>query len=55
MRVPYVPVPPPTASEEEAAIVARVAARRHPRPLQPLDLALLHSPPGRGRVEFLPG
>ncbi|KAK5628958.1 hypothetical protein RRF57_004673 [Xylaria bambusicola] len=45
MRIPYVPNPPPTASEEEAAIVSRVAARRAPRPLQPLDLALLHSPP----------
>lgn len=44
MRVPYVPNPPPTSSPEEVAIVARVAARRSPRPLQPLDLALLHSP-----------
>ncbi|KAI0913893.1 AhpD-like protein [Ustulina deusta] len=45
MRIPYVPSPPPTTSPEEAAIVSRVAARRAPRPLQPLDLALLHSPP----------
>lgn len=45
MRIPYVPNPPPTATDEDAAIVARVAARRAPRPLQPLDLALLHSPP----------
>jgi alkylhydroperoxidase family enzyme len=45
MRVPYVPNPPPTNTPEEAAIVARVEARRKPRPLQPLDLALLHSPP----------
>ncbi|KAI1260893.1 putative 4-carboxymuconolactone decarboxylase [Xylariaceae sp. FL1019] len=45
MRIPYVPNPPPAATEEEAAIVARVEARRAPRPLQPLDLALLHSPP----------
>lgn len=45
MRVPYVPNPPPTSTPEEAAIVARVEARRKPRPLQPLDLALLHSPP----------
>ncbi|KAI0146962.1 putative 4-carboxymuconolactone decarboxylase [Xylariaceae sp. FL1272] len=45
MRVPYVPNPPPAATEEEAAIIARVEARRAPRPLQPLDLALLHSPP----------
>ncbi|KAI0847465.1 AhpD-like protein [Daldinia vernicosa] len=45
MRLPYVPNPPQPASEDEAAIVARIAARRAPRPLQPLDLALLHSPP----------
>ncbi|KAI0528253.1 AhpD-like protein [Xylaria bambusicola] len=45
MRIPYVPNPPPTSTEEEAAILSRIAARRAPRPLQPLDLALLHSPP----------
>lgn len=45
MRIPYVPNPPPTSTPEEAAIVSRVQARRAPRPLQPLDLALLHSPP----------
>ncbi|KAI1748014.1 AhpD-like protein [Xylaria castorea] len=45
MRIPYVPNPPPTTSEEESAIVSRIVARRAPRPLQPLDLALLHSPP----------
>lgn len=45
MRVPYVPNPPPTSTPEEAAIVKRVQERRAPRPLQPLDLALLHSPP----------
>lgn len=45
MRLPYVPNPPPTTTPEEAAIVARVSARRHPRPLQALDLTLLHSPP----------
>ncbi|KAH7174109.1 AhpD-like protein [Fusarium flagelliforme] len=44
MRIPYVPNPPPTSSAEEDAIVAAIAARRHPRPIQPLDLALLHSP-----------
>jgi alkylhydroperoxidase family enzyme len=44
MRLPYVPNPPPTTTEAEAAIVARVAARRYPRPLQALDLTLLHSP-----------
>ncbi|KAF3057948.1 hypothetical protein GL218_05315 [Daldinia childiae] len=42
---PYVPNPPQPASEDDAAIVARIAARRAPRPLQALDLTLLHSPP----------
>ncbi|KAK3402797.1 AhpD-like protein [Sordaria brevicollis] len=45
MRLPYVPNPPNTTSEAEQAIVDRITARRHPRPLQPLDLTLLHSPP----------
>ncbi|ROT37740.1 4-carboxymuconolactone decarboxylase family protein [Sodiomyces alkalinus F11] len=45
MRLPYVPNPPQTANEEEAAVVSRIAARRAPRPLQALDLTLLHSPP----------
>ncbi|KAH6899685.1 AhpD-like protein [Thelonectria olida] len=45
MRVPYVTDPVPTKNEEEAAIVERIKARREPRPLQPLDLALLHAPP----------
>lgn len=45
MRIPYVSDPPATATEEDAAIVSRVRARRAPRPLQPLDLALLHAPP----------
>ncbi|KAI0099438.1 AhpD-like protein [Daldinia grandis] len=45
MRLPYVPNPPQPASDDEAAIIARITARRAPRPLQPLDLALLHSPP----------
>ncbi|KAH7025937.1 AhpD-like protein [Microdochium trichocladiopsis] len=46
MRIPYVPDPPnPGQSPEDAAVVDRVRQRRHPRPLQPLDLALLHSPP----------
>jgi len=44
MRLPYVPNPPIPKSEEESAIVDRITARRHPRPLQPLDLTLLHSP-----------
>lgn len=45
MRLPYVPDPPPTSSPEDQAIVDRIAARRAPRPLTSLDLALLHSPP----------
>ena len=44
MRVPYVDNPPSTSTPEEAAIVERIQARRAPRPLQPLDLALLHCP-----------
>ncbi|KAI1177680.1 AhpD-like protein [Nemania sp. FL0916] len=45
MRLPYIPNPPPASSPEESAIIARISARRAPRPLQPLDLTLLHSPP----------
>ncbi|OAQ70637.1 4-carboxymuconolactone decarboxylase [Pochonia chlamydosporia 170] len=45
MRLPYVPNPPQTSTEEDAQIVQRIQARRAPRPLQSLDLALLHSPP----------
>lgn len=45
MKLPYIADPPPTSTEEEQAIVDRVRARRHPRPLQALDLTLLHSPP----------
>jgi alkylhydroperoxidase family enzyme len=45
MRLPYTSNPPVPSTDEEAAIVSRVQARRAPRPLQPLDLALLHSPP----------
>lgn len=45
MRLPYIANPPPTTTPEEERIVAAVAARRAPRPLQPLDLTLLHSPP----------
>ncbi|KAL0942519.1 carboxymuconolactone decarboxylase [Colletotrichum truncatum] len=45
MRLPYVANPPTTTSEEDAAIVSRIQARRAPRPLQPLDLTLLHAPP----------
>ncbi|KAK5987482.1 hypothetical protein PT974_11612 [Cladobotryum mycophilum] len=45
MRLPYVSDPPPTSSPEEEAIVQRTRDRRAPRPLQLLDLALLHSAP----------
>ncbi|KAL4973918.1 AhpD-like protein [Aspergillus desertorum] len=45
MRLPYAPSEPPTADSETAEIYARIAARRRPRPLIPLDLSLLHSPP----------
>ncbi|KAH0565899.1 hypothetical protein GP486_000702 [Trichoglossum hirsutum] len=44
MRLPYVSDPPETKSPEEDAIVSRIRARRAPRPLLELDLALLHSP-----------
>ncbi|KAI1098655.1 AhpD-like protein [Jackrogersella minutella] len=44
MRLPYTPNPPPASSEEDKAIIERIAARRAPRPLQPLDLTLLHAP-----------
>ncbi|XTI94409.1 4-carboxymuconolactone decarboxylase-like protein [Cenococcum geophilum] len=43
MRLPYAPTTPPSPSLEP--LYARIAARRAPRPLIPLDLALLHSPP----------
>jgi alkylhydroperoxidase family enzyme len=50
MRLPYAPSTPPTSSDpkitaETASIYERIAARRNPRPLIPLDLSLLHSPP----------
>ncbi|KAK0614050.1 carboxymuconolactone decarboxylase [Immersiella caudata] len=45
MRLPYTPITPVANTEEEAAIISRIEQRRHPRPLQPLDLTLLHSPP----------
>ncbi|KAF4637617.1 hypothetical protein G7Y89_g455 [Cudoniella acicularis] len=45
MRLPYVdPKSPTFSSAENAAILSRVEARRAPRPLQALDLTLLHSP-----------
>ncbi|MCJ1324580.1 hypothetical protein MMC10_001242 [Thelotrema lepadinum] len=46
MKLPYSPpTPPPTATQSTKEIYARISARRSPRPLLPLDLALLHSPP----------
>lgn len=46
MRLPYAPsTPPADAPADTAGIYERIAARRHPRPLIPLDLSLLHSPP----------
>lgn len=46
MRLPYIDATDPNAftTPEDQAIVARVRERRSPRPLQPLDLTLLHSP-----------
>src|ERR1700712_2195725 len=46
MRLPYFDPEDSNASQkpEEAAIISRVRARRAPRPLQALDLTLLHSP-----------
>ncbi|KAF1922805.1 uncharacterized protein M421DRAFT_104849 [Didymella exigua CBS 183.55] len=42
MRVPYAPSTAPT--EEAKPVYDRIALRRAPRPLIPLDLALLHNP-----------
>lgn len=43
MRLPYAD-PTTLKDPEDQAVVARVQARRAPRPLQALDLTLLHSP-----------
>ena len=45
MRLPYAASTPPASDPAAAEIYAAVSARRAPRPLQPLDLALLHAPP----------
>ncbi|KAJ9227430.1 hypothetical protein DTO169C6_71 [Paecilomyces variotii] len=46
MRIPYAPSEPPEDSDPTTTeIYNRIAARRRPRPLIPLDLALLHTPP----------
>lgn len=44
MRIPYAPNTPADPTPENEAIYQRIAARRDPRPLIPLDLALLHNP-----------
>ncbi|GAB7348083.1 hypothetical protein MBLNU459_g6111t2 [Dothideomycetes sp. NU459] len=45
MRIPYAPSEPPAdAPTQTREIYARIAERRKPRPLIPLDLALLHNP-----------
>lgn len=45
MRLPYASDTAPQDQPQAAAIYQRIAARRAPRPLIPLDLSLLHSPP----------
>lgn len=45
MRIPYAPnVPAEDAPTSTKEIYTRIAERRKPRPLIPLDLALLHNP-----------
>ncbi|KAK5107455.1 hypothetical protein LTR62_001253 [Meristemomyces frigidus] len=44
MRIPYAPTDPSDPSPETQAIYERIRERRKPRPLIPLDLALLHNP-----------
>ncbi|KJX97620.1 4-carboxymuconolactone decarboxylase family protein [Zymoseptoria brevis] len=44
MRIPYAPTAPADPTPENKAIYERIEARRKPRPLIPLDLALLHNP-----------
>ncbi|VUC20449.1 unnamed protein product [Clonostachys rosea] len=45
MRLPYVSPSSFEADTEAQQVAARIEQRRSPRPLQALDLALLHSPP----------
>lgn len=45
MRLPYTPREPSPTDEETVQIYQQISARRLPRPLVPLDLALLHAPP----------
>ena len=44
MRFPYAPSNPANPTPEDQAIYDRIAARRAPRPITKLDLALLHNP-----------
>ena len=44
MRISYVPKEPVDHTPETEAIYERIKERRNPRPLIPLDLALLHNP-----------
>ncbi|KAK1089046.1 hypothetical protein LTR33_000245 [Friedmanniomyces endolithicus] len=44
MRIPYAPSTLPSPTPETLAIYSRIRSRRQPRPLIPLDLALLHNP-----------
>ena len=44
MRIQYAPQEPADPSPEVTAIYERIKERRNPRPLIPLDLALLHNP-----------
>ena len=44
MRIPYAPKEPADSTPENEAIYQRIRERRNPRPLIPLDLALLHNP-----------
>ena len=44
MRIPYAPTTPADPTPENEAIYDRIRERRKPRPLIPLDLALLHNP-----------
>ncbi|KAK3686993.1 hypothetical protein LTR37_019245 [Vermiconidia calcicola] len=44
MRIPYAPSDPTDPTPETQAIYDRIRERRNPRPLIPLDLALLHNP-----------
>lgn len=44
MRLPYAPSTPPNTDARTVSVYEATTARRAPRPLQPLDLALLHSP-----------